>query len=77
MQWAEVDGKHAPAGRRQVNRFIPNPTFDPVARPGSLDEYFRGRNARGGHPRLSGSWDRSAPRTATATRALAVMDARV
>ena len=27
-----------------MNRFIPNPLFDPVAKPGSLDEYFRGRN---------------------------------
>jgi predicted TIM-barrel fold metal-dependent hydrolase len=28
----------------KVNRFIPNPTFDPIARPGCLDEYFRGRS---------------------------------
>jgi predicted TIM-barrel fold metal-dependent hydrolase len=26
----------------RVSRFIPNPTFDPVLRPGSLDPYFRG-----------------------------------
>ena len=26
----------------KVNRFIPNPTFDPVLRPGALDPYFRG-----------------------------------
>ncbi len=31
------------AGR--INRFIPNPTFDPVARPGCLDDCFRGRTA--------------------------------
>ena len=31
----------------KVNRFIPNPTFDPVGKPGALDEYFRGRNPRG------------------------------
>ena len=31
----------------RVNRFIPNPTFDPVGKPGALDEYFRGRNPRG------------------------------
>jgi predicted TIM-barrel fold metal-dependent hydrolase len=29
----------------KVFRFIPNPTFDPVARPGCLDEYFRGKRA--------------------------------
>ncbi|GIS34260.1 MAG: hypothetical protein Ct9H90mP5_07090 [Acidimicrobiaceae bacterium] len=27
----------------KVNRFIPNPTFDPIARPGCLDDYFRGK----------------------------------
>jgi predicted TIM-barrel fold metal-dependent hydrolase len=44
MQWAEVDGKTRLLVGGKINRFIPNPTFDPVARPGSLDEYFRGRN---------------------------------
>ena len=27
--------------------FIPNPTFDPISKPGALDEYFRGRNPKG------------------------------
>lgn len=44
MQWAELNGKTRLLVAGKVNRFIPNPTFDPVARPGSLDEYFRGRN---------------------------------
>jgi predicted TIM-barrel fold metal-dependent hydrolase len=44
MQWAEIDGRTRLLVGGKVNRFIPNPTFDPVARPGSLDEYFRGRN---------------------------------
>jgi predicted TIM-barrel fold metal-dependent hydrolase len=30
-----------------INRFIPNPTFDPVARPGCLDQYYRGNNPKG------------------------------
>jgi predicted TIM-barrel fold metal-dependent hydrolase len=46
MQWAEIDGKRRLLVAGRVNRFIPNPTFDPVARPGALDEYFRGRNPR-------------------------------
>src|SRR5437660_3659337 len=29
----------------KIFRFIPNPTFDPIARPGCLDEYFRGKQA--------------------------------
>jgi methylated-DNA-[protein]-cysteine S-methyltransferase len=43
MQWAELNGKRRLLVAGRVNRFIPNPLFDPVARPGSLDEYFRGR----------------------------------
>jgi len=44
MQWVELNGKQRLLVGGKINRFIPNPTFDPVARPGSLDEYFRGRN---------------------------------
>ena len=44
MQWAEVDGRVRLLVGGKINRFIPNPTFDPVAHAGSLIEYFRGRN---------------------------------
>jgi predicted TIM-barrel fold metal-dependent hydrolase len=44
MQWAQVDGRRRLLVGGRVNRFIPNPTFDPVARPGVLDRYFRGQN---------------------------------
>ena len=47
MQWAEVNGRKCLLVAGKVNRFIPNPTFDPVAKPGCLDEYFRGRNPDG------------------------------
>ena len=47
MQWAEIDGRRRLLVGGRVNRFIPNPTFDPVAKPGSLDEFFRGRNPGG------------------------------
>ncbi|HVH16960.1 MAG TPA: amidohydrolase family protein [Myxococcota bacterium] len=47
MQWAEVNGRKTLLVGGKVNRFIPNPTFDPVAKPGCLDEYFRGRNPDG------------------------------
>ena len=33
MQWAEIDGRQRLLVAGSVNRFIPNPTFDPVARP--------------------------------------------
>ncbi|MEJ7585762.1 MAG: amidohydrolase family protein [Acidimicrobiales bacterium] len=44
MQWADVDGRRRLLVGGRINRFIPNPQFDPVARPGCLDDYFRGRS---------------------------------
>ncbi len=43
MTWAEIDGRQRLLVGGRVNRFIPNPTFDPVARPGALIDYFRGK----------------------------------
>ena len=45
VTWAEINGKQRMIVDNKVFRFIPNPTFDPVARPGCLDEYFRGKQA--------------------------------
>jgi predicted TIM-barrel fold metal-dependent hydrolase len=47
MQWATVDGKKRLLVAGKVNKFIPNPTFDPIAKPGSLEDYFRGKNEGG------------------------------
>jgi len=43
IQWVEVNGKTRLMVCGKLNRFIPNPTFDPIARPGCLDDFFRGR----------------------------------
>jgi hypothetical protein len=51
MQWAQIDGKTRLLVGGRVNKFIPNPTFNPVAAPGVMDEYFRGRNPKGADPR--------------------------
>ncbi|HMK10753.1 MAG TPA: amidohydrolase family protein [Acidimicrobiales bacterium] len=45
MQWADINGKRRLLVGGAINHFIPNPLFDPVARPGSLDEYMRGHNS--------------------------------
>src|SRR6478609_8254487 len=45
VQWADIDGKKRMVVDNKIFRFIPNPTFDPVARPGCLDDYFRGKQA--------------------------------
>jgi hypothetical protein len=42
MQWAELNGRKKLLVAGKVNTFIPNPTFDTVARPGALMEYFQG-----------------------------------
>jgi predicted TIM-barrel fold metal-dependent hydrolase len=47
MQWATIEGRKRLLVGGKVNHFIPNPTFDPVAKPGILDEYFRGKNPHG------------------------------
>jgi predicted TIM-barrel fold metal-dependent hydrolase len=49
IQWAEIDGRkyHVIGGR--VSRAVKNPTFDPVAKPGCLSDYFRG-NPNGANP---------------------------
>ena len=47
MQWADVGGKQRLLVGGKINKFIPNPTFDPIAAPGSLEDYFRGRNTEG------------------------------
>jgi predicted TIM-barrel fold metal-dependent hydrolase len=43
VQWATIDGKNRLLVGGKIFRFIPNPMFDPIARPGSLDLYFRGK----------------------------------
>jgi predicted TIM-barrel fold metal-dependent hydrolase len=43
VQWTTLEGKQRLMVAGRINRFIPNPTFDPVAKPGVLDDYFRGR----------------------------------
>ena len=47
MQWGEIGGKKRLLVGGKVNKFIPNPTFDPIAHPGALEDYFRGRNTEG------------------------------
>ena len=68
MEWATINGKQRLLVGGKVNRFIPNPTFDPVSKPGALDEYFRGRNPRApASASCSASSTRSPPGPSTAT----------
>lgn len=63
MQWVTVNGKQRLMVAEKINRFIPNPLWDPVSKPGQMDEYFRGRNPKGADTReLFGELDRLADR---------------
>ena len=57
MQWVELGGKQRLLVGGKVNNFIPNPTFDPVSKPGALDQYFRGKVAGGDLRAMFGELD--------------------
>jgi predicted TIM-barrel fold metal-dependent hydrolase len=49
VQWCEIDGRkyHVLGGR--VSKAVTNPTFNPIAMPGAMHDYFRG-NPEGRNP---------------------------
>ena len=49
LQWAEIGGRQYHVVGGKVSRAVVNPTFDPVASPGVLKDYFRG-NPNGDNP---------------------------
>jgi predicted TIM-barrel fold metal-dependent hydrolase len=49
LEWAEINGRRYHVLGGKVSRAVVNPTFDPVASPGVLKDYFRG-NPNGDNP---------------------------
>jgi hypothetical protein len=52
VDYVDVRGRTKIVIRGRISEYIPNPTFDVVARPGAQEEYFRhgnpeGKNRRG------------------------------
>jgi predicted TIM-barrel fold metal-dependent hydrolase len=47
IRYVDVEGRTKIAVRGQISDYIPNPTFDVVARPGAQEDYFRQGNAEG------------------------------
>jgi predicted TIM-barrel fold metal-dependent hydrolase len=78
MQWAEVDGKTRLLVGGKVNRFIPNPTFAAVSRPGVLADYFRAKEGVGDMRAGLGELDpiESRPEYRDREARLAVMDSQ-
>jgi predicted TIM-barrel fold metal-dependent hydrolase len=78
IQWAEIDGRQRLLVGGAICRFIPNPTFDPIARPGSLDLYFRGKRPSGDIREAFGDLERMAdhPEYRNRDARLKVMDSQ-
>jgi predicted TIM-barrel fold metal-dependent hydrolase len=47
VDYVEVHGRTKIVVRGTISEYIPNPTFDVVARPGALEDYFRNGNPEG------------------------------
>jgi len=76
MQWAQIGGKQRLLVGGKVNSFIPNPTFDPVSKPGALDLYFRGKTPGGDIRAMFGELDPLPAEYHDRDARLALMDAQ-
>lgn len=47
IQYVQVNGRTKIAIQGQISEYIPNPTFEVVARPGAMEEYFKHGNPEG------------------------------
>ena len=75
IRYVEVEGRTKIAIRGQISDYIPNPTFDVVARPGAQEEYFRIGNPEGkSYKEIVGQPMRSIPAFREPGARLALMD---
>ncbi|HUC37850.1 MAG TPA: amidohydrolase family protein [Acidimicrobiales bacterium] len=75
VKYVEIDGRTKIMIRGLVSDYIPNPTFDVVARPGAQEEYFRNGNPEGkSYREIIGEPMRSIPAFREPEPRLEVMD---
>ena len=75
IRYIEIDGRTKIAIQGQITETIPNPTFEVVARPGAMEEYFANGNPEGKSQRqLVGDPIRSVPAFREPEPRLQVMD---
>jgi predicted TIM-barrel fold metal-dependent hydrolase len=75
IQYVQVNGRTKIAIRGQISEYIPNPTFEVVARPGAMEEYFARGNPEGKSRReIFGEPMRSIPAFREPGPRLALMD---
>jgi len=75
IQYVQVRGRTKIAIRGQISEYIPNPTFEVVARPGAMEEYFKIGNPDGKSKReIFGEPMRAVPAFREPAPRLALMD---
>ena len=47
VRWADIEGRRTLIVNDRLVTVVPNPTYDPVGVPGSLERYFRAENSDG------------------------------
>jgi predicted TIM-barrel fold metal-dependent hydrolase len=74
VRWAEVDGRRRLLVGGRVNGYVANPTFDPVAKPGCLYEWYRGNPEQKSIVEAFGELEPIRPEYRDRDARLAVMD---
>jgi len=75
IEYVEINGRTKIMVQGKISDYIPNPTFDVVARPGAQEEYFRKGNPEGkSYRQLIGEPMRSIPAFREPGPRLEVMD---
>jgi predicted TIM-barrel fold metal-dependent hydrolase len=75
IRWADVDGRQKLLVGDRVYKMIPNPTFNPIAKPGALAAYFQGKNQAGSDAAtLIGELEPIRPEYRDRDRRVAVLD---
>jgi len=76
IRWADIDGKRRLLVGGTINTYIANPTFDPVATPGSLFDWYRGNPRKLGIREAFGELEPIRPEYRDREARLRVMDAQ-
>jgi predicted TIM-barrel fold metal-dependent hydrolase len=76
IRWIELDGRRRLLVGDRVFRMIANPTFDPVAKPGTLADYYRAKNTDGVELKAMMEMEPIRPEYRERDARLAVMDAQ-
>lgn len=74
VRWAEIDGRSRLLVGGRVNSYIANPTFDPVAKPGALFDWYRGNPDQQNIVQAFGELEPIRPEYRDRDARLAVMD---